>query len=140
MRRAAALVSYHLLLALLVAASNPPGEIARRVRFVSASAPRDPAVRRLSGSSTAFDRRYFAFLEAARRRLPPGTRGVALFLEQPGDAPLYLAAYHLAPLPVRVAPGSVPPGWVGAAYGEPRPSGWREVARLPGGALLLPVP
>ena len=46
-------------------------------------------MRRLGGSGTAFDRRYFSFLENARRRLPASARGHRA-LRPPGNEPLHL--------------------------------------------------
>jgi hypothetical protein len=84
------------------------------------------------------DRGYFAFLESARRKIPPGTRGVAIFLTPPTKPALYLASYALAPIPVVLAPRQVPPRWIAAVYGESPPAGWRVLATVPGGALLAP--
>jgi hypothetical protein len=142
-RRIAALAAG--LLLLLVIASQPLAELPRRVRTLAAFAPRELAVRRLGGSGTAFDRRFFSFLENARRRMPGSTRGV-IVLGAPGSEPLlYLASYHFAPLPVsfqfqsghEVPP--VPSGWVVAQYGDmPAPGG--PVTTLPEGVLWGPVP
>lgn len=135
-RRAAAAAT--LLLAALLLARNPPAELLRRVRFLSRSAPRDLAVRRLGGSSTAFDRRFFFFLESARRKLPPEAAGVAIYTPRPDKAQLYLASYDFAPLPVLLSPPSVPPGWVAAIYGPERPAGWTLLLPVAEGALMLP--
>jgi hypothetical protein len=108
------------------------------VRSVAAFAPRELAVRRLGGSSAAFDRRYFHFLESARRQLPKGTAGVALILPRPSQDALYLAAYTMAPIPVAVSRSAVAPGWIAAVYGAERPRGWRLLAEVPGGALMVP--
>ncbi|HTD53246.1 MAG TPA: hypothetical protein VK780_09490 [Thermoanaerobaculia bacterium] len=125
-------------LALLLLARNRPSELAARVRSVVAFAPRELAVRRLGGSSAAFDRQYFLFLESARRRLPKGTAGVALVLPGPSQNALHLAAYTMAPIPVAVSHGPVPSGWIAAVYGPERPPGWRLLAEVPGGALMAP--
>lgn len=135
-----------LALAAQLAARNPPSELARRVRFFARASSLDLARRRLAGSSTAFDRSYFVFLESARRTLPRGTAGVLLSLPAPTDAALHLAAYTLAPVPVRLAPaplpagGQLPAGWIVAVYGPARPveSGALGVQAIPGGALFLP--
>ena len=97
-------------------------------------------MRRLSGTATAFDRSFFIFLEAARRRLPPTAAGVAIVGVPATDQVLFLASYHLAPRPVLVAPAALPARWVAAMYGPERPAGFRVLADLPGGALLEPAP
>ncbi len=135
--RAAAAAGATGLLALLLLARNPPAELVRRVRFLRRTAALEPARRRLAGSSAAFDRPLFAFLESVRRTLPPSAAGVGLYVPHPSEAALYLAAYELAPRPVRLAPDPLPAGWVAAVYG-PAPQGWTVVRTLPGGALLLP--
>ena len=117
---------------------NRPGEFRQRVVFLRHLASKELSVRRLAGSGTAMDRRYFVFLESARRRIPPGTRGVAIFLNPPTKPALYLASYALAPIPVVLAPRQVPPRWIAAVYGESPPAGWRVLATVPGGALLAP--
>jgi hypothetical protein len=54
---------------------------------------------------------------------------------------IYPATYELAPLPVRVAPAAVPPGWIAAVYGaDSAPAGWLVVRKLPGGVLAAPAP
>ena len=62
-------------LAASLIASDPPKDLARRIRSLSHYAPQGLAVRRLGGSSTDFDRRYFILLEWARLRMPDGRRG-----------------------------------------------------------------
>jgi hypothetical protein len=115
--------------------------MARRAVSLSRFAPRELAVRRLGGSGTAFDRRYFSFLEGARRRLSPGgAQGVALYGVPAMDSYLFLAAYQMAPLPVRLAPLRPPPGWILAVYGPGRPSGAHVLAEWSEGALLEPAP
>jgi hypothetical protein len=117
---------------------QPWSELPRRVRFVSRFAPRELAVRRLGGSGAAFDRRYFSFLENARRRLPASAAGVAIY-GTPGTEPyLYLASYTLAPVPVRLSPESLPHGWVAAIFGSGRPAGARILQEWEGGALAVP--
>jgi hypothetical protein len=128
-----------LLLALLVL-SQPLADLPRRVRSLAAFAPKELAVRRLGGSGAAFDRRYFSFLENARRRLPKSAAGIAIFGAPAGEAPLYLASYQFAPLPVLLSPPSIPAGWVTAVYGPERPPGARVLAELPEGVLLEPAP
>ena len=139
-RRAAAGAAAVLLLGLVVA-SQPLSELPRRIRTLQAFAPKELAVRRLGGSGAAFDRRYFSFLENARRRIPPDTAAVVL-IPEPSDIHRYLATYTLAPLPVHVGPFAdrweLPEGWLIAAYGERPDSDVGVVARLPEGALLAP--
>jgi len=136
-RRGAAVAAAGLLAALIVLA-QPWAELPRRVRSVVRFAPRDLAVRRLGGSGTAFDRRYFAFLENARRRLPPSAAGVALYGAPAGEPYLYLASYVFAPRPVRVSPERPPEGWVAAIYGPGRPPGARVLDAWDDGALAVP--
>jgi hypothetical protein len=136
-RTLAALAAATLLLALFLL-QNRPGELRQRIVFLRRSASQELALRRLAGSGAAMDRRYFAFLESARRRIPPGTRGVAIFRNPPTKPALYLASYVLAPIPVVLAPRQVPPRWIAAVYGESPPAGWRVLATVPGGALLAP--
>jgi len=126
------------LLLVLFLLQNRPGELGQRVSFLRRGASQELALRRLAGSGAAFDRRYFAFLESARRRIPPGTPGVAIFRDPPTTEALYLASYALAPIPVVLAPRQVPPRWIAAVYGGTAPAGWRVLATLPGGALLDP--
>ena len=97
-------------------------------------------MRRLSGTAAAFDRGFFVFLEAARRRLPPTAAGVAIVGAPQTDQVLYLASYHLAPRPVLISPAALPAHWVAAVYGPERPVGFRVLADLPGGALCEPEP
>lgn len=127
------------LLACILLARDSPRELLRRIRSVSRFAPRELATRRLGGSSAAFDRRFFQFVESARRVLPRGTPGVALDLAAPGERHLYLASYTLAPVPVLLSSDSSPPGWAVAAYGGVAPSGSHLVARLPEGDVYLPA-
>jgi hypothetical protein len=138
-RRAAAGAAALLLLTLILA-SQAWAELPRRWRKLAAFAPKELAVRRLGGSGTAFDRRFFSFLENARRRMPPGTLAVVL---RPAPEPhLYLATYYLAPLPVYGGPFPnrwvMPDGWVIAAFGEHPNPGSGVLANLPEGALLGP--
>lgn len=123
-------------LAVLLFAGSRPSEIPRRWRFLNRTAPLEPARRRLAGSSTAFDRAYFVFLESARRALPPDTAGVALFLPARSEPAIYLAAYDLAPVPVLFSPADSPGGWMGAAYSVEPPPGWIVVQKVQGGVLL----
>lgn len=118
--------------------SEPPRILAGRAAFLAATASRPLAARRLAGSGAAFDRRFFEFLEAARRALPAEIEGVALDTSRDAPEELYLASYHLAPRPVVFAPKSAPPRWAAATCGVPRPAGWRLVAKLPGGELSVP--
>jgi hypothetical protein len=136
-RRVAAAAAVFLAVVLL--ARNSPRELAERMRYLVAYAPRELAVRRLGGSSAAFDRRFFLFLESARRSLPKRTRGVIILPPAAGEPALYLAAYVFAPVPVAFAPARVPPNWIVAVYGSQRPGGWSVVAEVRGGALMAPV-
>jgi hypothetical protein len=137
-RAAAALASALLLLFLLRRADF--GQMLGRARFLARSSALDGNVRRLNGAAAAFDRQFYVFLESARRALPAGTAGVAI-LGAPVTGPaLYLAAYHLAPVPVLLAPDRVPPGWVLAVYGPERPPGWTTIASVWRGALMAPAP
>jgi hypothetical protein len=136
-RRAAAGAAGGLLLA-LVLLSQPWAELPRRARSVWRFAPRELAVRRLGGSGTAFDRRFFSFLENARRRLPSGADGVAIYDAPPGEPSLYIASYVFAPRPVRIAPPSLPEGWIAAIYGDRRPPGARILQEWGDGALAVP--
>jgi hypothetical protein len=138
--RAKAAAAAAALLLILVLSGHAPSEMARRAVSLSRFAPREPAVRRLGGSGTAFDRAYFSFLEGARRRLPPGARGVAIYGVPATDSYLFLAAYQMAPRPVRIAPTPPPPGWILAVYGPDRPPGARVLAEWSEGALLEPAP
>jgi hypothetical protein len=128
------------LLAAVVLFVQPWEELPRRVRTIARFAPRELAVRRLGGSGTAFDRRYFSFLENARRRLPPSTHGVAIYGAPPGEPYLYLANYVFAPRPVRVSPPELPAGWVAAFYGTGRPPDAQILDEWDGGALAVPGP
>ncbi|HEY1435089.1 MAG TPA: hypothetical protein VGG65_06915 [Thermoanaerobaculia bacterium] len=132
------------LLLVLVLASQPLSELPRRLRTLIAFAPKELAVRRLGGSGTASDRRFFSFLENARRRIPPGTPGVVVAAAGGGEPATYLATYWLAPVPVLDAGAlthGVPPGWITAAYGDPASVGSEApFARLPEGALYGPSP
>lgn len=144
-RRAAAGAAAALLLA-LVLASQAWAELPRRWRSLRAFAPKELAVRRLGGSGTAFDRRYFSFLENARRRIPKSAKGV-IVLGAESEPHVYLATYTLAPLPVSfryrffgspdIPP--VPSGWVVAVYGV-RPASGRVLATLPEGVVFEPAP
>ena len=128
------------LLAVLLLARASLRETLRRAVSLDHHARQEPAVRRLGGTAAAFDRAFFLFLESARRRLPPGAAGVAILGAPATEQALHLASYHLAPLPVLVAPRAIPAGWVTAVYGPERPPGWRLLAEVPGGAVLEPTP
>ncbi len=127
------------ILLVLVLAAQPWGELPRRARKIEAYAPRELAVRRLGGSGTAFDRRYFSFLENARRRLPASAEGVAIYGTPPGDPYVYLAHYVFAPRPVRFAPQTPPAGWVAAIYGRERPPDAKILQEWEDGALVVPA-
>jgi len=120
---------------------NPLPDFRARLAILRRSWGESPAVRRREGSAAAYDRRFAAVIESARNALPPGTPGLAL------DAPgipewggLYLAVYEFAPIPVVLAPGRAPRGWLVLAYPPAEPPGGRVVRRFAGGALVLPSP
>jgi hypothetical protein len=124
------------LLLLLLLAAQPWAEVPRRLRVLAAFAPKEPAVRRLGGSGAAFDRRYFSFLENARRRLAPGTSMVFLRGVPEDEAHLYLAGYALAPRVVAISgPEPPPPGSTIAVYGRQPSASERAYAVLPEGFL-----
>jgi len=137
LRKRIALAAFSLLLVLCLVRESP-GELGQRLRYLDHYASQDLPVRRLGGSSVAFDRRFFIFLESARRRMPSGVSGVALYVPHATEQQLYLASYHLAPLPVLLSPRRVPPAWIAAVYGQSSPPGWLLIARVSGGALLRP--
>jgi hypothetical protein len=148
-RRRVAGIAAGLLLALILLGQSW-AELPRRVRSLVAFAPKELAVRRLGGSGTAFDRRYFSFLENVRRSLPPDTAGVDFSLQDADPRPRwllgypdasyeYLGTYYLAPRQVNFGGfgqwGS-PKGWIHAVYG-PYPG--LVFKRLPEGVLLAPA-
>jgi len=134
-RRLVALAGFLLLLFSLAAAIRP-AELARRARLAVRDSGKDLARRRLDGSSAAFDRKYFFFLESARRRVPSGTAGVAVLAPGATEAHRNLALYVFAPRPALVAPTRIPEGWLLAVYGAEAPDGWRPIASVAGGALF----
>jgi len=134
-RKLAALTASAVLFLILLL-QNRPAELLRRAGFLRATASRELALRRLAGSGAAFDRNYVVFVESVRRLIPPGTPGVAISMQRPTTPALYLASYVLAPVPVLLSPRQVPPRWIAAVYGPERLAGWREIAAVPGGALL----
>ncbi len=135
-RAVAGLASAFLLLVLL--RRDDPARLLGRARTLARSAPLDGNLRRSNGTAAAFDRQFSVFLESARRSLPPSASGVAILGAPGSDQAAYLAAYHLAPVPVLVSPRRVPPGWVLAVYGPERPPGWRVIAPVWRGALMAP--
>jgi hypothetical protein len=137
-RRRAAAAAASALLA-LVLLDQPWSELPRRVETLRRFAPRELAVRRLGGSGAAFDRRYFVFLENARRRLPASARGVVLYGTPAADPYLFLAAYVFAPLPVHRAPEPPAEGWIAASYGGEAPPSTRVVAAWADGSLSEPI-
>jgi hypothetical protein len=141
-RRAAAIAAAGLLA--VVIATQSWTEVPRRLRFLGAFAPKDLAVRRLGGSGTAFDRRFFSFLENARRRIPPSTPVVAIGGTPVDEAHLFLASYCLAPLEVVYERNywhhGPPHGCVIADYGAHPLSDAHVLERLPEGTLLGPMP
>ncbi|HVE66797.1 MAG TPA: hypothetical protein VNC59_09460, partial [Thermoanaerobaculia bacterium] len=68
-RRLAVLAASAVLLAIFFL-TEPPRLLARRSAFLAAIASRSLPDRRLGGSGAAFDRRFFVFLETARRVMP----------------------------------------------------------------------
>jgi len=141
-RRAAAGAAAVLLLA-LVLASQRWRELPRRVRTLAAFAPKELAVRRLGGSGTAFDRRYFSFLENVRRSIPPSAKGVVIVHVPDDPAHVYLANYALAPREVTFgfATNNVRvSGVIVATYGPPFPPDAGVLARFPEGYVEGPFP
>ncbi|MFY9551019.1 MAG: hypothetical protein WAU32_07710 [Thermoanaerobaculia bacterium] len=138
-RRRIAGAAAGLLLALILLGQSWE-ELPRRARFLAAYAPKELAVRRLGGSGTAFDRRYFSFLENARRRLPASAKGVVILGAPADENHVYLASYQLAPLPVAIGlpPERRPDGWIVAVLGPQPPRGLSVLARLPEGYLFSP--
>ncbi len=128
-----------LVLFAVLASRTSPSEVSRRARFLERGASMDAAHRRLAGSATAFDRPFFVFLESARRARPASASGILLVMPDPSEPALHLAAYTWAPVPVRLSPAPLPPGWIAAVYGDGRPPGVRVLQALPGGALLAPA-
>lgn len=140
-RRAAAGAAAVLLLA-LVLASQTWAELPRRVRVLAAFAPKELAVRRLGGSGTAFDRRYFSFLENVRRSVPASAKGV-MFVGVPEDEiHFFLADYQFAPQPMFFGRpgGELPAGWVTATFGPQPAPDVIVLARFPEGYLEGPRP
>ena len=124
-RRLVALAGYLLLLFSLAGAVRP-SELARRVRLVVRDSGKDLALRRLDGSSAAFDRKYFFFLESARRRLPAGDAGRRGFgAPRDGGASQPRAVRVRAAARARGSATRIPEGWVLAVYGAEAPDGWR---------------
>lgn len=135
-RRLAALLGFLLLLFELLR-RDFAGEVSSRVGILRRFGGQDLRTRRLMGTAAAYDRRFFEFIERARSVLPPGTPGLALYAPGiPEWGGLYLAVYHLAPLPVQIAPEHPPEGFLAAVYGAPPPPGWHVRTQLPHGALL----
>jgi len=138
-RRILLLVASGLFLAFLLARAGLVREITSRVEILRRFGGEDARIRRMAGTSAAYDRRFFEFLERARLAVPPESRGLALYAPGiPEWGGRYLAIYHLAPLPVAVDPERVPPAWLAVVYGAEPPTGWRVLRELPGGALLTP--
>ena len=137
--RRAALGLASALLLLLFLRENDPGRLGRRAGVLFRSASLDLNTRRVNGTAAAFDRQFSVFLESTRRRLPAGTRGVAVVGVPRTNEVFYLAAYQLAPVLVLVAPQPIPPGWLLAVYGPERPAGWKVIAPVWKGALMAPT-
>ncbi|MFN2387625.1 MAG: hypothetical protein ABR576_15320 [Thermoanaerobaculia bacterium] len=137
-RRVAALAAFTLLLFALVRRTTSE-DLRGRAAIIRRAFSLSAAERRAAGGATAYDRAFFPVLERARRELPVDARGVALYAPTlPEWGGLYYAVYHLAPVPVAIAPEEVPPGWVALAYRAPGPAGLRVLREWPGGALLVP--
>jgi hypothetical protein len=144
-RRAAAAAAAALLLVLMLRRDRP-SELGLRARTLVRSAQLDLDTLHMHGTAAAFDRQFYPFLESARRKLPPGAPGVAIFGMAPSDGALYFATYHLAPTPVLLAPKRIPPGWILAVYetgtgtgtGTDRPPGWKVIAPVWKGVLMAP--
>jgi hypothetical protein len=135
-RRPAALAAYSFLLFALLRRTASE-ELRARAAIIGRAFSLSAAERRAGGAATAYDRAFFPFLERVRRELPVDARGVALYAPSlPEWGGLYYAAYHLAPVPVAIAPEKVPPGWVALAYRTPGPPGLRVLREWPDGALL----
>ncbi len=137
LRRAAVAAASTLLLLLLLHRDGPT-ELGRRAATLFRSASLDLNTRRLHGTAAAFDRQFYVFLESVRSSLPRGASGVVLLGVPRTDQVLYLATYHLAPVPVLIAPEHVPPGWLLAVYGPDRPPGWKVIAPVWKGVLMAP--
>jgi hypothetical protein len=137
-RRAAVLLALGILFFQLFS-GYAPEVLLRRLRFLRHYASQELMVRRLGGSGAAFDRNYVILLEWARRRLPPGTKGLAVFAGPIPVHGVHLTLYHFTPVPALVEPRRVPPGWIALVYGTRRPEGWRVLTELPHGALLDPA-
>lgn len=138
-RRALVAAATAALLVLLAARLVRTADVPRRLRFLAHYAAEPLPVRRLGGTAADFDRDYFILLEWARRTMPAGTPGIAVYPDReiPGRG-VYLTIYHFAPLPTVVQPEQIPPGWLALVYGPRRPAGWRVVGEIPSGALLEP--
>src|SRR5262245_23713949 len=116
---------------------NPFLRVIGSVETLRRTASGDLDSRRLAGRGPAYDRRFFELVLAAKRALPPGTKGIVL------DAPTipewggrFLAIYELAPVPVVPGPARASSGWVTLVYGSRRPREARLLRELPGGALF----
>lgn len=134
---AAALVT----LLIILPADHPAAELRGNLATWRALAGQDLRTRRLAGRATAYDRRFFEAVLAARDALPPGTEGVALYAPGiPDWGGGYLAIYYFAPMPAVLAPPKVPSKWVAVTYGVSGPENLRVLRQLPGGALLAPTP
>ena len=127
------------LLLLLLLRQEDPARLFARARALFRSAALDGNVRRLNGTAVDFDRQFYVFLESLRRSLPPSAAGVAIVGAPASGSAAHLCAYHLAPVPVLLAPERVPPGWVLAVYGAQRPNGWKVIAPVWRGAILAPA-
>ena len=138
LRRIAATLAYITAFVFLIG-GNPLPDFLGRFAVLRRSLHRNSWERRLEGTAAAYDRRFAAFLEAARGALPPDTPGLALYAPGiPEWGGLYLAVYHFAPKPVLLAPKRVPPGWLVLSYGPAAPPVGRVLERFGDGTLALP--
>lgn len=135
-RRLLALLVFSILLALFLG-PNLSAELRARTEILRQLRGLPLSTRRMAGQA-ARDRRFFEFVEQTRTALPASAQGLALYAPGVTQHDLYLAVYHLAPLPVLIAPERVPPHWVAACYENERPAGWRLLRVFPDGALLAP--
>ena len=138
-RRIVATVACSVIVIFLLRGMSPWKSLPPRISLIRAHASQDLATRRLAGSAGAPDPRYLACLEGVRQRLPAAANGIAVFVPHASNWQVTLAEYHLAPIPVLVSPGRLPPGWNAAVYGDWRQPRWRLLSLVPGGALVDPV-
>jgi hypothetical protein len=135
-RRIAVLLAFSFLFFEILRRQHP-SDLPSRVKILERFGGSDLRTRRMAGTAAGYDRRFFEFLERARLSLPPGTAGVTLHAPGiPEWGGVYLGVYHLAPVPVDIAPKGLPQGWVAALYGVPPPPDGRVIVELPNGWLV----